>query len=151
MRQVLFHKDFISHYEDSPIADVLGDFDEWMRSSGYYDPYARRHLGYVRRALERAAPLPDDRRFDANDIDRMFRSRVRPRSFAASRWAFERYLRARGRWISVEPIGPHQALIDVYVRFMRDLQGLAPSTIEQSVWCARSWRCAARRRGHRRN
>ena len=84
MRQVLFHKDFISHYEDSPIADVLGDFDKWMRSSGYYDPYARRHLGYVRRALERAAPLPDDRRFDAIDLDRMFRSRVRPRSFAAS-------------------------------------------------------------------
>jgi integrase/recombinase XerD len=139
MRQVLFHKDFISHYEDSPIADVLGDFDEWMRSSGYYDPYARRHLGYVRRALERAAPLPDDRRFDAIDLDRMFRSRVRPRSFAASRWAFEQYLRARGRWISVEPIGPHQALIDAYIGFMRDLQGLAPSTIEQKVRVVRAF------------
>jgi integrase/recombinase XerD len=131
MRQILFPKDYLSHYEDSPVADVLGDFDDWMRSTGYRDPYLRRHLGHVRRALERAAPFPDDRRFDADDLIRMFRSPVRPRGFAASRWAFEQYLRARGRWITVVPDGPHQPLVDAFGEFMRDLQGLAAATIEQ--------------------
>jgi len=139
MRQVLFSPDYISRYEDSPVADVLSDFERWLREAAYCPPHARRHLGYVRRVLEREPDLPADRRFDAEDLRRMFRTQVRPRSFAASRWAFEQYLRARTRWITVPMVGPHQALIDDYSAYMRDLQGLAPATIEQKVRVARAF------------
>ena len=139
MRHILFHKDFISCYDESPAADVLGDFAEWLRTSDYHIQYARRHIGYVRQALERAPELPEDRRFDASDLDRMFRSRVRPRSFAASRWAFEQYLRARNRWIATPTTGPFVPLIDAYASYMRELQGLAPSTIEQKTRVARTF------------
>jgi site-specific recombinase XerD len=63
----------------------------------------------------------------------MFRSRVRPRSFAAARWAFEQYLRARDRWITAPVVGPHRPPIDAYIAYMRDLQGLAPATIDNKV------------------
>lgn len=139
MRQILFSTKFISQYEDSPVADVLSDLDQWLRTADYCALHARRHIGYVRCVLERAPDLPADRRFDADDLERMFRSRVRPRGFAASRWAFEQYLRARGRWITIPAVEPHQSLIDGYTAYMRDLQGLAPSTIEQKVRVARAF------------
>jgi site-specific recombinase XerD len=131
VRKILFHRDFISDYSASPVADVLGDFERWLREAGYYDPYVRRHIGYVRHALERQVPLSDDRRFDADDLTRMFKSPVRPGGFAAARWAFEQYLRARERWIATEPTGPHEPLLASYVAYLRDLQGLAAATITQ--------------------
>lgn len=139
MRQVLFPREFISHYEDSPAADVLGGFDSWLREADYCAPHARRHLGYVRCVLEREPDLPEDRRFRSDDLERMFRSRVRPRGFAAARWAFEQYLRARDRWIDVPAVTPHQSLIDKYASYMRELEGFAPATIEQKVRVVRGF------------
>lgn len=133
MRQVLFPTEFISRYEDSPVADVLSEFDQWLHAANYCAQHARRHLGYVRCVLEREPDLPADRRFDGDDLKRMFRSQVRPRSFAAARWAFEQYLRARDRWITTPVVGPHQSLIDAYAAYLRDLHGFAPSTIERKV------------------
>jgi site-specific recombinase XerD len=137
MRKVLFPKDYISDYTSSPVAGVLGDFEHWLRGAGYYDPYVRRHIGFVRHALEREAPLPDDRRFDADDLRRMFKSPVRPRGFAAARWAFEQYLRSRERWITLEPTGPHEPLLAPFRAHLQDLHGLAPATIEQKDRVAR--------------
>jgi integrase/recombinase XerD len=139
MRHVLFQTDFISRYEESPAAEILGDFDQWLREVRYCDSRARRHIGHVRFALERACEQQEDWRFDAKDLDRLFRSRVRPRSFAQARWAFEQYLRARGRWIATQATGPHQELLDAYTAHMRELQGLAPSTIDQRIRVARAF------------
>jgi integrase/recombinase XerD len=139
MRQILFHRDFISRYEESPVAELLGDFDRWLREVRYCNPKARRHIGYVRFALERASELPEDWRFDAKDLNRLFRSRVRPRSFARTRWAFEQYLRARDRWIQTLASGPHQQLLDAYSAYMRDLQGLAPTSIDQRIRVTRAF------------
>jgi len=133
MRHVLFSREFISRYEGSPVADVLSDFAHWLQAANYCAPHARRHLGYVRWVLEREPDLPEDRRFDDDDLRRMFRSKVRPRSFAAARWAFEQYLRARERWITTHVVGPHQSLIDAYTAHMRDLHGFAPATIGQKL------------------
>jgi integrase/recombinase XerD len=131
VRKILFPKYFISDYSASPVADVLGDFDRWLRGVGYYDPYVRRHIGYVRHTLEREAPPPDDRCFGADDLRRMFKSPVRPKGFAAARWAFEQYLRARERWIATDPAGPHEPLLATFRTHLRDLHGLAAATIEQ--------------------
>lgn len=133
MRKVMFPREFISRYEQSPVADVLSDFDQWMQTANYCRPYSRRHLGYVRCVLERELDLPADRRFYSEDVDRMFRSKVRPRAFAAARWAFEQYLRDRGRWIDVPTVVPHQLLIDKYTAYLRDMQGLATSSVEQKL------------------
>lgn len=137
--QILFPPYYSSRYDDSPVADWLRDFDAWLRAAEYCTTKQRTHLSIVRLILERADELPEDRRFDAGDLDRMFSSRVRPRGFSASRWAFEQYLRARDRWITVPTVGPHQALIDAYAAHMRDLQGLAPATIEHKVRTARAF------------
>ena len=139
MRRILFRTEYISEYQESPVAGLLGDFDQWLREADYCSQHARRHIGYVRFALERASELPEDGRFDADDLYRLFRARVRPRSFAASRWAFEQYLRARGRWIATQAAGPHQELLDAYTGYMRDLQGLAPATIDQRLRVARNF------------
>lgn len=137
MRKVLFRKYFISDYAASPVADVLGEFDRWLRGGGYCESKVRRHIGYARHALEREAPLPDDRRFDADDLERMFKSPVHTKGFAAARWAFEQYLRARGDWITTEPSGPHEPLLASFRTRLRELHGLAPSTIEQKDRVAR--------------
>ena len=134
MRQILFRKEYISEYQQSPVAALLGDFDRWLHEADYCSPHARRHIGYVRFALERASELSEDRRFDAKDLHRLFQARVRPRAFAASRWAFEQYLRSRGRWIETqEPSRPHQKILDSYGSYMRELQGLAPATIAHRI------------------
>ena len=139
MRQVLFPAGFISRYEESRFAEWLRDFDDWLQASDYCETKRRQHIAHVRHVLERTADLPEDRRFDADDLNRMFSSRVRPRSFAHSRWAFEQYLRARNLWIAVPAVGPHETLIDAYTTYMRELQGLAPATIEQKLRVVRAF------------
>jgi integrase/recombinase XerD len=139
MYRRLFSPRYISHFEESPFADWLKDFDVWLQASDYCVPKRRQHIGHVRHVLERYEELPDDRRFDATDLDRMFNCRVRPRSFRHSRWAFEQYLRARGLWITVAAAGPHQPIIDTYTTYLRDLQGLAPATIDQKLRVVRAF------------
>jgi integrase/recombinase XerD len=129
----LFYRDFVSRYEESPFAELLRDLDQWLQEVRYCTPCLRHHIGYVRLALERASQVPEDWRFDGKDLDRLFRSRVHPRGFAHTRWAFEQYLRRRGRWIETEAIGPHQKLLDAYTDCMRELHGLAPATIAQRI------------------
>lgn len=137
MRKILFRPSYISDYSASPVAGVLSDFEQWLRAAGYYDPYARRHIGYVRHVLEREAPLEEDRGFDTEDLKRMFSSPVRPRGFAAARWVFEQYLRSRERWITTEPSGPHEPLLASFRGRLRELHGLAAATIEQKDRVAR--------------
>lgn len=133
MRQQLFPKYYGYRFADSPVAEWLNDFSQWLTAAHYCTTKHRGHVAIVRRVLEREQHLPEDRCFDGKDLDRMFRSPVRPRSFAATRSAFERYLRSGNHWITGLPVGPHQPLLDVYGAHMRDLQGLAPTTIEQKL------------------
>lgn len=131
MRQHLFPMYYGYRFADSPIADWLSEFSQWLATAQYCTAKQHEHVAIVRHVLEREQDLPEDRRFDAQDLERMFRSRVRPRSFAATRWAFEHYLRAQDRWVTVLPNGPHQSLLDAFGAHMRDLQGLALATIDQ--------------------
>lgn len=139
MYRRLFSTHYVSHFEESPHADWLKDFDDWLRASDYCPQVCRRHIAHVRYVLERTPDLPEDRRFDATDLHRMFNCRVRPRSFKHARWTFEQYLRARGLWITVPAMGPHQPLIDAYATYLRELQGLAPTTIEQKARVVRAF------------
>lgn len=137
MRQHIFPKHYGYRFADSPVANWLEDFDQWLRAADYCTAKQRDHVAIVRCVLERQPDLPKDRRFDAEQLRRIFSSPVRPRGFAASRWAFEQYLRARDRWITVPAEGPYVALLDAYAAHMRDLQGLAAATIDQKQRVAR--------------
>lgn len=44
MRKILFHTDFISRYEDFPVAEFLRDFDDWLRAADYCAPPRLRPL-----------------------------------------------------------------------------------------------------------
>jgi len=139
MRQHLFPKYFGYRFASSPIADWLRDFDQWLAAGSYCTPIRRRHVAIVRHVLERHSDLPTDRRFDADDLNRMFNSPVRPRAFSHARTAFERYLRGRNCWIAA-PVedGPHRALLDAYATHMCELQGLAASTAARKLEIAQS-------------
>ena len=139
MRAHPFPKHYGNHFDTSPVADWLSDFSEWLTESAYCIPKHRGHLMIVRHVLEREPALPEDRRYGACGLDPMFRSRTRPRAFAHARWAFEQYLRERGRWITPPTQGPHQAILDCFRSYMSDLQGLAPATIEQKLRVTRAF------------
>jgi hypothetical protein len=139
MYRRLFSTHYISHFEESPLADWLKDFDDWLQARDYCLPKRRQHIAHVRYVLERTPALPDDRRFDATDLDRMFNCRVRPRSFRHAHWAIEQYLRSRDLWIVIPAVGPHQQLIDAYATYLRDMQGLASATIDQKLRVVRGF------------
>ena len=143
MRQHLFPKYFGYRFAQSPVADWLADFDLWLSQGAYCTTKRREHVAIVRHVLERQTELPQDRRFDGDDLKRMFNSTVRPRAFAHARAAFERYLRDRNYWI-VAPAedGPHRALLDAYAAHMRELQGLAGSTAARKLGIAQSFLAA---------
>jgi integrase/recombinase XerD len=139
MRKILFPTAYLSDFSQSPVADVLTDFEGWLRATGYHRLYLRRPLGYVRRVLERQPSVPVDRRFDRNELTKMFRSSVRPSSFRAAGWAFEQYLRDRKRLIEVTPQGPFEDLLRDWSAHLRDMRGLAPSTIVYKMHFVRSF------------
>lgn len=139
MREHPFPRHYGDRFETSPVADWLSDFSEWLTQANYCTAKHRGHVMILRHILERQSALPEDRRFGAGDLDPMFRSPVRPRAFAHARWAFEQYLRARGRWIMPPTQGPHQAILDDFRSYMSDLQGLAPATIEQKQRVVRAF------------
>jgi len=133
MRTVIFHKGYSDRYSDSPVAGWLGDFAAWLAEVDYREKVRPRHMAVLRWVLEREAPVPLDLSFDEQDLDHLFRSPVRPRTFAHARWAFEQYLRARGRWVMAESIDRHQPLLSAYADQLRELRGLALTTIEQHL------------------
>ena len=118
MRQQLFPKYYGYRFADSPVAAWLNDFSQWLTTARYCTTKQREHVAIVRRVLEREPPLPVHSCFDAKDLERMFRSPIRPRSFAAPRSAFEQYLRSGNRWVTVPLAGPQQPLLDAYVAYM---------------------------------
>jgi integrase/recombinase XerD len=118
-------------YADSPVADWLNDFSDWLKASGYCEAVMRRHVAALRFSLERHAPIPRERCYSQADLQRIIACPQRPRQFRRTRGAFERFLRSCGQWIDPPPTGHHVDLINGYCQYLMEMRGLAPSTVDQ--------------------
>ncbi len=124
-------------YADSPVADWLGDFSEWLRASGYCETLIRHHIAALRFSLEPHAPVPRERCYSQTDLQKIIVCSQRPRAFRQTRSAFERFLRSCGQWIDPPPIERHVDLMDAFRQYLVKMRGLAPSTVDQHARVAR--------------
>jgi integrase len=130
------HKRFYI-YADSPVADWLGDFSDWLQKAGYREAAIRRHVAALRFSLESHMPVPRERCYSQAELTEMFACPERPVSFRQARRAFERFLRSCNQWIDPVPTGRHTDLLDAFCGHLAEMRGLAPSTVGQQVRVAR--------------
>jgi integrase len=124
-------------YSDSPVADWLDDFSDWLKASGYCEAVIRRHVAALRFSLEPHAPVPRERCFSQADLREIIVCPQRPREFQHTRSAFERFLRSCGQWCDPPPTEGHADLLDAFRQHLVEMRGLAPSTVDQHTRVAR--------------
>lgn len=124
-------------YSDSPVADWLDDFSDWLKASGYCEAVIRRHVAALRFSLEPHAPVPRERCFSQADLREIVVCPQRPREFQHTRSAFERFLRSCGQWCDPPPTEGHADLLDAFRQHLVEMRGLAPSTVDQHTRVAR--------------
>lgn len=124
-------------YADSPVADWLDDFSNWLTESGYCEAVIRRHVAALRFSLEPHAPVPRERCFSQADLQEVIVCSERPREFRGTRLAFERFLRSCGQWIDPPPTENHADLLAAFCQHLVEMRGLAPSTVDQHTRVAR--------------
>ncbi|MCP5093265.1 MAG: tyrosine-type recombinase/integrase [Gammaproteobacteria bacterium] len=124
-------------YSDSPVADWLGDFSNWLTESGYCEAVIRRHVAALRFSLEPLAPVPRERCFSQADLQEVIVCPERPREFRHTRSAFEHFLCSCDQWIDASRIEHHADLLDAFRQHLVEMRGLAPSTVDQHTRVAR--------------
>ena len=133
MRTRIFPPCYSTDYNTSPAAPWLDAFSAWHATNSYGVAALRSHLRVVRRVLEVHGAVKLDTRFSDTDLRHLFATRVRPKEFSGARWAFACFLRDRGQWIDTPLRCRHSALIDTYEKYLQDVRGLAPATIDQQL------------------
>ena len=116
-------------YANSPVADWLGDFSDWLAKSGYCEGVIRRHVAALRFSLEPHAPVPRERCFSQADLQEVIVCPQRPREFRHTRSAFERFLRSCNQWIDPPPTEGHADLLDAFRQHLVEMRGLALSSV----------------------
>lgn len=124
-------------YADSPVADWLDDFANWLKDSGYCEAVIRKHVAALRYSLESHPHISRERCYSQTDLRRIVACPERPRQFRRTRRAFQRFLQSRNQWIDPLPIGCHTDLLDGFRQHQVEMRGLAPSTVGQQVRVAR--------------
>lgn len=136
-RQHIYPHKHYYWYSDSPIADWLDDFSDWLKASAYCEALIRRHVAALRFSLEPHAPVPRERCFSQADLQQIIVCAQRPRLFRHTRSAFERFLHSRGQWIDPPPTENHTDLLDAFRQHLVEMRGLAPSTVDKHTRLAR--------------
>ena len=122
---------------DSPVADWLGDFSDWLQKEGYCEPVIRRHVAALRFSLESHLPAPRERCYSQAELTELFAAPERPVSFRQARRPFARFLRSCNQWVDPVLTGRHTDLLDAFRGHLAELRGLAPSTVGQHLRVAR--------------
>ena len=133
MRTRIFPHCYSTDYSSSPAAPWLDAFSAWHASKGYCIAALRSHLRVARRVLEVHGAVALDTHFSDTDLKHLFASRVQLKQFSGARWAFECFLRDRGQWIDTPLRCRHSALINTYEKYLLDVRGLAPATIDHQL------------------
>lgn len=123
-------------YLESPVADWLAGFAEWLVSSGYAHDPAHDHVRRLKQVLEVRGSVTPDAVFPVAELATMFTSARQQALFCGTRRAFERFLAARGRLVVEPNCNRFAPLLDAYRRHLLETRGLAASTISQHLTSA---------------
>jgi integrase/recombinase XerD len=135
----------------SPVAVWLVGFAGWLVEVGYGRSSSCRHVRRLREVLESQVPaVPVDAVFSEEGLAALFssvsaKSPKRRVPLLATLRAFARYLKERlPEQLIVEPDGCAIAeLVSAYGRYLIDVRGLKPVTVEQHVATARTFLAVA--------
>lgn len=139
MRIRLFPPYYSSRYSDSPVANWLDDFAQWLTANGYTSTPMRGHISILRWALERRAPVPRDGHFSHTELQQLFTSSKKPWLFRTTQRVFERFLRSSGQWIEEPATEPHAALLDAYRAYLVEMRGLCAMSVYHHIATARAF------------
>lgn len=117
-------------YSDSPVADWLDDFSDWLKKSNYAKLTRRKHISALRFSLEPLAPVPRERCFSQAQLESIIANAQRPKQFSRTRYAFRLFLRAYDQFLESPPACHYPLLVDTYCQYLHEMRGLASATIE---------------------
>ena len=135
MLTALFPK-YHRRYLESPVADWLSGFAEWLVSAGYAHDPAQHHVRRLKEVLEARGSVTPDAVFSVAELATMFASPRQQPLFSGTRRAFERFLAAHGRLVVEPDCDRFAPLLDAYRRHLLETRGLAASTISQHLTSA---------------
>jgi len=118
-------------YEQSRFAADLEGFASWLLAVGYSRENTCDHLFRLRTTLERLEGLSPGTIFSEPQLELAFTSPRFPALYRGTQRAFARFLQQRGRLVRVEPNDRFAALRADYCQHLRELRGLAATTIQQ--------------------
>jgi len=139
MRHRVFPQCYSTSYSSSPVAPWLDAFSTWHTATGYGRAALRSHLCVVRRVLEAHGAVELTTRFSDTDLKHLFATRVRRKQFAGARSAFTRFLRDRGQWIDTPLRCRHSDVVHEYEKYVLEIRGLAPATVNQQLAIVREF------------
>jgi site-specific recombinase XerD len=132
MLTTLFPRDH-RRYLESPVADWLTGFADWLVSVGYAHDPAHDHVRRLKQVLEARGSVTPDAVFSVADLTIMFTSARQQTLFHGTQRAFERFLMACSRLL-VEPAHTRfTPLLDAYRHHLLEMRGLAVATTEQHL------------------
>ena len=135
MLTALFPK-YHKRYIESPVADWLTGFADWLICAGYAHDPAHDHVRRLKQVLETRDHLPCDATFSVAELVTMFTAPRQQPLFRGTQRAFQRFLAVRGQLIVEPDCNPFTSLLDAYRRHLTETRGLAATTINQHLTCA---------------
>lgn len=132
MLNALFPKDH-QRYLQSPVADWLTDFADWLVSAGYAHKPAHDHVRRLKQVLEACGSVTSDAVFSVADLIRMFGLARQQVLFRGTQRAFQRYLAAHNQLLPEPEHTRFTPLLDAYRHHLLEMRGLAASTINQHL------------------
>ena len=134
MLNQLFAPRWLCGYSESPVADWLIRFSNWLLLSGYARRPAQRHVHRLRRVLERSAPRTPAAKFTTVELQAMFDAPAKQQSlYRSTQRAFQQFLATQDQVIIEPPTHTHAALLEAYRLQLLIVRGLAPATIDQHI------------------
>lgn len=132
MLTALFPK-YHQRYLESPVADWLAGFADWLVSAGYAHDPAHNHVRRLKQVLEARGSVTPDAMFSVADLTAMFTWTRQQPLFRGTQRAFERYLAARSRLLVEPERNRFSPLLDAYRHHLLEMRGLAATTINQHL------------------
>lgn len=134
MLNQLFAPRKLRPYSESPVADWLSRFAEWLILSGYARRPAQLHVYRLRKVLEQSTHRSPSAKFAVIELQAMFdRSATQQSPYRSTQRIFQRFLAEQNQLIVEPPTHPYAALLDAYRHYLSEVRGLAQSTIGQHI------------------
>ena len=129
----LFPK-YYQQYTESPVANWLVGFADWLESVGYAHDPAHDHLRRLKLVLERQGLVALDAKFSVAELATLFTTSINQQpKFRGTQHAFEQFLSARGQLVIEPDSNRFQPILNAYRHYLIDARGLAAATVNQHL------------------